>query len=127
MFLHLHLFHLSAGLYCLLAFLPILHFCQAVGTLPIIGRFLHQLREGAAHVEGEGTLRAAQQHTALVANITHVIVLFEKIDKVQRGVLKILVIDKLFTVMFQIKRQQKLQTVFIYVPPSIRIRLETLV
>ncbi len=41
-------------------------------------------------------------------------------------VLKILLIGKLITVSFQIKKRQELQTVFIYVPPSVRIRLETL-
>ena len=42
-------------------------------------------------------------------------------------VLKILLAGNLITVTFQIKKQQELQTVFICVPPSVRIRLETLV
>ncbi len=42
-------------------------------------------------------------------------------------VLKILLIGKLITVMFQIKKQQELQTVFTYVPPIVRICLEALV
>jgi hypothetical protein len=42
-------------------------------------------------------------------------------------VLKIVLVGKLIMVTFQIKKQQELQTVFIYVPPSVRIRLKTLV
>ncbi len=42
-------------------------------------------------------------------------------------VLKILLVGKLIMVTFQIKKWQELQTVFIYVPPIVRIRLKTLV
>ncbi len=42
-------------------------------------------------------------------------------------VLKILLVRKLITVTFQIKKQQELQTIFIYVPQIVRIRLKTLV
>ena len=79
-----HPLHLPARLRCFAPFLPILlppHDARrpAVGALPIVGRFLLQLRAGAVHVKDE-VARCAAQHLAwLVTHLAQVVVLVEKI------------------------------------------------
>ena len=79
-----HPLHLPARLRCFAPFFPILlppHDARrpAVGALPIVRRFLLQLRAGAVHVEDE-VARCAAQHLAwLVTHLAQVVVLVEKI------------------------------------------------
>ena len=68
-----HPLHLPARMRCFALFLPILlppHDARrtAVGALPIVGRFLLQLRAGPVHVEDEVARCAAQHHAWLVTH-----------------------------------------------------------
>ena len=80
-----HPLHLPARMRCFALFLPILlppHDARrtAVGALPIVGRFLLQLRAGPVHVEDEVARCAAQHHAWLVTHhLAQFVVLVVKI------------------------------------------------
>ena len=80
-----HPLHLPARMRCFALFLPILLPPQdarrtAVGALPIVGRFLLQLRAGPVHVEDEVARCAAQHHAWLVTHhLAQFVVLVVKI------------------------------------------------
>ena len=80
-----HPLHLPARMRSFALFLPILlppHDARrtAVGALPIVGRFLLQLRAGPVHVEDEVARCAAQHHAWLVTHhLAQFVVLVVKI------------------------------------------------